>query len=125
MAFAITKNLLKRRIQYFPHAKTYVLFPIESNLVMVKSYVKVGRSSYSALNRMNRVKKGSVSLVVAIAIALPSVPIKASSLNMKSSIEIPLFTPLLGAEFLASPSSTPLAFIFFLELFFLAFFKRL
>lgn len=70
-----------------------------------------GRSSYSALNRMSCEKKGSVSLVVPMAIALPRAPAKASSLKTKSSIEIPLFTPYVGVEFLASPISTAPAFI--------------
>lgn len=40
-----------------------------------------GRSSYSALNRMSSEKKGSVSLVVPMAIALPRAPAKASRLK--------------------------------------------
>lgn len=47
---------------------------------------------------MNRVMKGSVSLVVPMAIALTKVAIIAMSLKMKSSVETPLFIPLLGVE---------------------------
>lgn len=81
------------------------------------SYVNVGRSSYSALNRMNRVEKGSVSLVVPMAIALARVLTMAISLRTKSKIDIPLLTPVAGDELLASPSSTePDPFIFLLEI---------
>jgi len=57
------------------------------------------------------VKKGSVSLVVAMEIALPRVPMNASILKMKSSIATPLFTAAFGAELFPSPSSMGPAFI--------------
>lgn len=71
-----------------------------------ETYVNIGKSSYSALNRTNRVTKGSVSLVVAIAIELPRVPTTASSLKMKSRMDNPLFIPLTAVD-LFLPSSTP------------------
>lgn len=84
----------------------------------VKTYVNVGRSSYSALNRMNRVEKGSVSSVVAMTITLAKVPTIPISLRTKSSKDSPLFTPLLEDELLlASPNSTTLSFIMFNKFF--------
>lgn len=70
------------------------------NVMVKKTYVNVGRSLYSALNRMNLVKKGSVSLVVPMEIALARVPKTAISLKTKSSIDTPLFNPLLEDELL-------------------------
>ena len=75
-----------------------------------KSYVKVGRSSYSALNRINWVKKGSVSLVVPMAIALPKVAAPATILKIKSRMEIPRLAPVVAFE--ATPASSPALDIF-------------
>jgi len=70
------------------------------------AYVRVGRSLYCALNRMNCVKKGSVSLVVPIAMALARVPMMAMKRSMRSSTDTPLLTPLpRGAAFEVSPCS--------------------
>lgn len=62
-------------------------------VIRIIAYVKVGRSLYSALNRMNCVKKGRVSLVVPMAIALPIVPTIATRRRTESSIETPLLIP--------------------------------
>ena len=86
------------------------------------TYTNVGRSSNTALNLKNRVENGSVSLVVPILNALPSVQIAATILKMKSTIESPLFTPLFGAPpFEISPPSTALTFIFVFQLRFFSF----
>ncbi|KAL5200222.1 hypothetical protein ABZP36_021425 [Zizania latifolia] len=62
-------------------------------------YVRVGRSLYCALNWMNWVKKGSVWLVVPMAMALARVPMIATKRSMTSSMDTPLLTtpPLRGA----------------------------
>lgn len=85
-----------------------------SNLKSINTYVSVGRSSYSALNRMNCVRKGSVSSAVPMAIALANVPMMATSLRIKSSIDTPLLAPYLGVEveaLEAIPSSRAPSFI--------------
>lgn len=56
------------------------------------TYVNVGRSLYWARKRMNLVKKGSVWLVVPMAIALAMVPTIAMSLRIKSNMARILFT---------------------------------
>lgn len=56
--------------------------------------MKVGRSLYRALNKMNWVNKGSATLVLPMAMA----PKVAMSLKMKSSMETPLLAPNFGVE---------------------------
>lgn len=58
-----------------------------------KTYVKVGRTSYSALNRMNCVKKGRVLLIVPMAIALPKVQKKGRTCLMAPRTNTPLLIP--------------------------------
>lgn len=65
----------------------------------------MGRSLYCALNRMNCVKKGSVSLVVPMAMALARVPMMAMKRSMISSTDSPLLTPLFRGALDVSPCS--------------------
>lgn len=79
------------------------------------TYVNVGRSLYWALNWINWVKNGSVSLVVPIATALPAVPMTAIIRRTKSSIESPLLTGFVGGvEYCmeVSPATSVSSFIF-------------
>lgn len=57
-------------------------------------YVRAGRSLYRALNWMNGVNRGSVSLVVPMAMALARVLMTAMTRSMRSSMDTPLLTPL-------------------------------
>lgn len=61
---------------------------------------------------MNRVKKGRVSLVVAVAMALPRVQINASTRRTKSRTDTPLPIPVLGVFGAPSTLRAAPAFIF-------------
>lgn len=113
--FAITKNLMTKT------QESYEIF--KYNLHNWKNHIncnikttndRVGRSSYSALKRVNCVENGSVSSVVAIATALANVPRTATIRRMRSSIEIQLFTisPDGGGILEASPTSSDPSFMF-------------
>jgi hypothetical protein len=54
---------------------------------------------------MNCVKKGRISLVVPMAMALARVPIMAMKRSMRSSTDIALLIPLLRGAFDVSPCS--------------------
>lgn len=79
----------------------------------MKTYVKVGRSLCLVSNLKNCMEKGTVWLVVDMAMTLPKVPKMATILIIKSSLDTPLFTLVFAGDSLeASPASRVSGFIF-------------
>ncbi|KAL4574236.1 hypothetical protein LXL04_021062 [Taraxacum kok-saghyz] len=71
------------------------------------------KSSYSALNCTNRVKKGKVSSLVPMAIAAPKVPAMPIKRKTRSITETPLFEPTGTRTLEALPSSNRAFFVIF------------
>ena len=101
-AFAATKNLrgaLDRRRHASDGSSDAATS--EQQAATAATYVKDGRSLYLASNWMNCVKKGSVSLVVPMAMALPMVATTAAKRRMRSSTPAhgPRLAALRGMQF--------------------------